>query len=141
MPVGRLAVPSCPVSEEGDPTGRDDPRVLARTAVREACASDRSLVCDRPAVKCDIHRVRLRFVSVDANRSTSMLGKYGSRRYMCIAGRRDPTPRRSRFSDLWGCVFSTGPSYRGTRAEDATGPRKSRGKKKYLATASRLSPS
>ena len=32
-------------------------------------------------------------------------------------------PRPSRFSDLWGCVVSTGPSYRGTRAEDATGPR------------------
>ena len=25
----------------------------------------------------------------------------------------------SRYSDLWGCVVSTGPGYRGTRAEDA----------------------
>lgn len=32
-------------------------------------------------------------------------------------------PGPSRFSDLWGCVVSTGLGYRGTRAEDATGPR------------------
>ena len=32
-------------------------------------------------------------------------------------------PRPSRISDLWGCVVSTGPGYRRTRAEDATGPR------------------
>ena len=48
-------------------------------------------------------------------------------------------PHPSRCLDLWGCVVSTGPGNRGTRAEDATGPRKSGGKKKYLATASRLS--
>lgn len=48
-------------------------------------------------------------------------------------------PGPSRCLDPWGCVVSTGSGNRGTRAEDATGPRKSGGKKKYLATASRLS--
>ena len=32
-------------------------------------------------------------------------------------------PVRAETRDLWGCVVSTGPGYRGTRAEDATGPR------------------
>ncbi len=75
----------------------------------------------------------------------------GLRRHRCVTDvldeyRRWPDrgfgcsiPHPSRCLDPWGCVVSTGSGYRGTRAEDATGPRKSRGKKKYLATASRLS--
>ena len=34
-----------------------------------------------------------------------------------------PSRVRAGSRDLWGCVVSTGPGYRGTRAEDATGPR------------------
>ena len=65
--------------------------------------------------------------------------RVGSGRLPCIRGASASAPARRRsvrsrqvggsirvrvrYSDLWGCVVSTGPGYRGTRAEDATGPR------------------
>ena len=78
---------------------------------------------------------RIRFEDVSRAHARQPAGRFGAGIVRWYDPRSEPV------SDLWGCVVSTGPGYRGTRAEDATGPRKSGGKKKYLATASRLSPS
>ena len=132
--VGGLSVRFRPDGEEGGPSWRDDPGVLAR-AIGDKAVATASRVPGSGAVRMLIHHVRLQSlvgrgplgfdaVTVRASRLQMHPFRAVRPRDRPTAGDARATIRGpSRFSDLWGCVVSTGPGYRGTRAEDATGPR------------------
>ena len=132
--VRGLSVRFRPDGEEGGPSWRHDPGVLAR-AIGNKTVATASRVPGSGAVRMLIHHVRLQSlvgrdplvfdtVTVRASRLRMHPFRAAGHRDRPTAGDARATIRGpSRFSDLWGCVVSTGPGYRGTRAEDATGPR------------------